>query len=423
VNPDHGTAGPQVAVTETAPAVEHAPVRSRVRLFLTVVSALAVTGAGLEALHHNRIAVGSLLLASVVSSGLASRGPGPVNRPFVLASSGVLFIAGTTAAAMAAITGYQQITDPDHLLLLAVFSMCALAAVFAVVASWLPGWRFREPAVLALLTLALGGLSLHGLTLVSSALTIPSINGSVLFYADQLHERPLYLNFNVTPSVTGIATSEFMDIVNPSTNNRPAPWAVLLTGDARLIHFTTRTPAVHERVLTRSYAATGVLALEPGQLAWGRLAPGQIAQITGQPRVSYTSSDATQTAVSLPDFDLGGFWNTDPVTLSAIARDLGTPLTSPGGLSISVDAGTVSPLDTVVTAIPPLTDPSALSWTFHTDTAPAYKLLNQSAQNSLNGYSFALAILLGAAGAGLLASIQAFVTTVTSRKETDRRIS
>ncbi len=101
----------------------------------------------------------------------------------------------------------------------------------------------------------------------------------------------------------------------------------------------------------------------------------------------------------------------------AIARDLGTPGTSPGGLSIGVDAGHVSPLDTQVTAIPPLTDPYQLSWTFDTETAPEYKLVDQNAQDSLNSYSFALAVLLGAAGAGLLGSIQALVSTAASRKE------
>jgi hypothetical protein len=58
--------------------------------------------------------------------------------------------------------------------------------------------------------------------------------------------------------------------------------------------------------------------------------------------------------VALPDFDVGSVINTDPASLSAIARSLGTPGTPPGGLSIGVDAGSVSPLDTQVTAIPAL---------------------------------------------------------------------
>jgi len=162
---------------------------------------------------------------------------------------------------------------------------------------------------------------------------------------------------------------------------------------------------------------TGVLAEAPGQLLWGQVAPGGVEQVSGQPLASYISRDATETAVSLPDFDLGSLLNTDPVTLSTIARDIDTPGTSPGGLSIGVDAGTVSPLNTQVTAIPALSDPYLLSWTFHTETAPTYKLVDQNAQDSLNSYSFALAVLLGAAGACLLASLQSLVSKAASRKE------
>jgi len=221
----------------------------------------------------------------------------------------------------------------------------------------------------------------------------------------------------VTPSPqSGIPTYEFMDIVNPS-KTRTASWAVLLTGDARLNRLKASGPDVHDQTLTGRHVTTGVLAEAPGRLLWGRLPPGSTEQITGYPRASYISRDTTETAVSLPDFDVGSFLNTDSVTLSAIARKLGTPGTSPGGLSIGVDAGSASPLDTEITALPPLTDPGLLSWTFSTNTAPEYKLVDQNAQDTLNSYSFALAVLLGAAGACLLASLQSVVSTASAQRE------
>jgi hypothetical protein len=367
---------------------------------------------------HRDIAVGVLLLTSMILSGVALRRPGLPGSPPTLAASGVVFAVASTASARVAITGYRQITDPGQLLLLAVFGVCALTVVVLVVVSWLPGWDYREPVLLALQALALGGLSLHGLALLSSALAVPGTSGSVLFYADQLSSQPLYLNFNVTPSPgSGIPTTEFMDVVNPSTNSRPAAWAVLLTGGARLTHLDNRGSDVREQEFSGRAVTTGVLAEAPGQLLWGQVAPGGVEQVSGQPLASYISRDATETAVSLPDFDLGSLLNTDPVTLSTIARDIDTPGTSPGGLSIGVDAGTVSPLNTQVTAIPALSDPYLLSWTFHTETAPTYKLVDQNAQDSLNSYSFALAVLLGAAGACLLASLQSLVSKAASRKE------
>jgi hypothetical protein len=104
----------------------------------------------------------------------------------------------------------------------------------------------------------------------------------------------------------------------------------------RLVHkFTSRYTLI-------GHAPFGILALAPGQLFWGWLPPGGVQQVSGQPTTSYISRNTAQTAVSLPDFDLGSILNTDTATLSAIARDLGTPGTSPGGLSIGVDAGHVS---------------------------------------------------------------------------------
>jgi len=214
-----------------------------------------------------------------------------------------------------------------------------------------------------------------------------------------------------------------MDINNPSTNSKSASWAVLMTGGAKLTHLGSRGGKVHEQTLSGQSLGTGVLAQTTGQLFWGQLVPGGVVQVTGQPVASYVNRDATETAVALPDFDLGSTINTDPATLSSIAEKLGTPGTSPGGLSIGVDAGSVSPLNTQVTAIPALADPSALSWTFQTDTAPAYKLVDQNAQNSLNSYSFALAVLLGAAGACLLAGLQTLVGKTRSRKEQAARQS
>jgi hypothetical protein len=153
-NPDTGTAGPPAARTKEPLPAHHATASSRTGLYLTAVAALAAVGAAVVAVRHIDIAAGFLLLVSMIFCGLVVRGPRPAGRPPATAVSGLLFCLVTTVSAMAAITGYQQISNPDQLLLLAVFSLCALAVVFMVVASWLPRWRYREPAVLALLTLA-----------------------------------------------------------------------------------------------------------------------------------------------------------------------------------------------------------------------------------------------------------------------------
>jgi hypothetical protein len=379
---------------------------------------LAGVGAAAATALHWDIAVGGLLLMSLALSGVAVRGPGPSRSPSIFIAAGAVFVAVSIASGGMVLIGYQQVVDPDQLLLLAVFGVCALTVLVLAVTSWLPNWNYREPVLLIMQAVALGGLSLHGLALLRSTLTVPGISGYVLFYADQPSGQPLYLNVGVTPSPgPGTPTFEFLDIVNPSGNSKPASWAVLLTGGARLTHLDARGPKVHEQALSGHAVRFGALALASGQLLWGQVAPGGTAQVTGQPLNSYVSRDATQTAVSLPDFDLGSVLNTDSATLSAITRDLGAPRTSPGRLSIGVDAGSVSLLNTQVTAFPALTDPRFLSWTFHTETAPTYKLVDQDAQNSLNSYSFALAVLLGAAGACLLAGLQSLVRTAKPQKE------
>jgi hypothetical protein len=387
------------------------------------MATVAADGAGLAARHQAYIAVGSLLLTSMLFSGRALRGFRPSGHLFVFGMLLSLFALVTAFSAMAVAAGYQQFTDPGQLLLLAVFSLCALAILFMVVMSWLPGWRYREPALLALLTLALGGLSLHGLNLITSVLDIPATTGSVILYADQPTSQHLQVNFQVTPiPFPNPPFPNFvrMEIVDPSTNDKPSSWALLLTGDARLTNVTT---LAHQQTVEETLAGGASTALpegpvsEPGQLFWDRLTPGEASLIIGQPITSYISFNATESAVSLPDFMVGSKQNTDNATMSTIIKDLGTPGTSSSGLSFDVDAGSVSPLNEVVTAIPPLTDPSELSWTFDTETAPAYKVIEQDALDSQTSYSFALAVLLGVAGAGLLASIQALVSAAASRKE------
>lgn len=418
VKREQGAGDPAAGATRVSQPTRRVAPSSRARLFLATGALLAGAGAGAAAVHHGYIAVGGLLLASLALSGVAVRGPGLTRSPAAFVTAGVVFAAVSVASAWTVVVGYQQVADPYQLLLLAVFGVCGLTVLVLAAASWLPGWNYREPVLLVMQALALGGLSLHGLALLGSTLSVPGISGSVLFYADQPPGQPLYLNVGVTPSpAPGIPTFEFMDIINPSTNTKPASWAVLLTGGARLAHPDGRGSKLREQALPARAATTGVLAETAGQLLWGQVAPGSVEQFSGQPLSSYVSRDATQTAVSLPDFDLGSILNTDPMTLSAITRDLGAPLTSPGGLSIGVDARSVSLLNTQVTAFPALADPRFLSWTFHTETAPTYKLADQSAQDSLNSYSFALAVLLGAAGACLLAGIQALLSASASRKE------
>lgn len=413
---EQGAGDPDAGATRVPQPTRRAAPSSRARLLLAAGAVLAGVGAGATAVHHGYVAADGLLLASLALSGVAVRGP--ARNPAAFVAAGVVFAAVSIASAWAAVSGYQQVADPYQLLLLAVFGVCGLTVLVLAAASWLPGWSYREPVLLVMQALALGALSLHGLALLGSTLSVPGISGSVLFYADQPPGQPLYLNVGVTPSpASGIPTFEFMDIVNPSTNTKPASWAVLLTGGARLAHLDGRGSKVRQQALPGRAAATGVLAEAAGLLLWGQVAPGSVEQFSGQPLSSYVSRDATQTAVSLPDFDLGSILNTDPTTLSRVTRDLGVPSTSSGGLSIGVDAGSVSLLNTQVTAFPALADPRFLSWTFHTETAPTYKLADLGAQDSLNSYSFALAVLLGAAGACLLAGLQALLSASASRKD------
>jgi hypothetical protein len=432
-NPEAGVLEPAVPETQTP----HTATADRkggigLRLSLAAVAVAAGFGAAVAARHQSDIADGSLLLTSMLLSGLALRGLRLFDHRFFFVVLFGFFAAMTVAAGRVAIIDYQQLTDPGQLLLLAAFSLCGLAILFLVVTSWVPGWRYRESALLALLTLALGGLSLHGLNLITSVLDMPVVSGSVILYADQPAGQQLRLYFHVAPlPISEFPGQEYMELVDPSTNTRPSSWAVLLTGDARLMNVTTDA---HQKTLEETLAggaSTTDLSgsgpePEPGQLFWGQLAPGDFSLISGEPIASYISVNATETAVSLPDFMVGSDQNTDKATMSAITRGLGAPRTSPGGLSIGVDAGSVSPLDEAVTAVPPLTNPSELSWTFNAETAPAYKLIDQNALDSQNSYSFALAVLLGVAGAGLLASIQALVSTAgDSRKEqpnTPRRL-
>lgn len=102
----------------------------------------------------------------------------------------------------------------------------------------------------------------------------------------------------------------------------------------------------------------------------------------------------------------------------------GTPtFRAPSDFTMNIDAGFLPPSYYVSQAAPALTpdanDQNELLWTTHSlSITPSVAVGNDGAADITSDILFVFAILLGVAGAALLASMQSFIHILSSRKST-----
>jgi hypothetical protein len=115
----------------------------------------------------------------------------------------------------------------------------------------------------------------------------------------------------------------------------------------------------------------------------------------------------------------------DPKTKAAILTALHTMPNDRKSsyFTVNVTGGQPGPLQTIIGSSPnksPETaDSSGLNWSSHQGVAVSYAAVDQDALDTNNNLLFVFAILLGAAIAGLLASLQSLIHILSSRKQVD----
>jgi hypothetical protein len=353
----------------------------------------------------------ALAVASLILFGFLLRGPQVrYGRIVVIVScvgAGLAIALGLTAAVELALT-----VDPIQLLILGAVGLAALGFSLFLFATWAPGWPYVEPMALAVLAVFVGAVSLTGLRILSSPLDEPTPVGYGELYVQGHTHGPISLVVATSPQNEDRSVS--LDIENLSRS--PARWALLLAADARLDHLILDS-GVNERRFAVPIGAD-VAGFWGAQLFWGRTAPGDFDEISGNAVTSYAAASVSRTAVVLPSYGPGYPPGPDAASAAIIRRVLGGQPAQPSSWhpDITVDAGPLDLLSTVTQARPPLADPTWLRWNSHGITFVSFATLNQHADDIVRNYFFALATLVGVAGAGLLAGVQAAVHIAAHRE-------
>jgi hypothetical protein len=159
----------------------------------------------------------------------------------------------------------------------------------------------------------------------------------------------------------------------------------------------------------------------PGQLFSGTLGPESTAGIHGKPYGgSFARDTSSKAAVSLPTYGQGIESEIPDIIAALINKTLGgKPIYDPYW-TLTVLGGSLQPLDSVTQASPvlaanPNIPSNILEWTGPSTIKASYTIVNQGLLDEDNNIMFVFAILLGAAGAGMLASLQGIIHVLSSR--------
>jgi hypothetical protein len=316
--------------------------------------------------------------------------------------------------------------------------IAGLSIALATGVTWIPGWPFAEPIALGLISITLGVLCWPGLSPLLQPVAYPGEDGAALLFAAGPAGQRLSLIVQTDPdNLYGRPTSESFQIANHGSD--PDRWALLLLADARLIR-----PAVSGyRMLTIPFTidffppaslvpqnsqsrlvgivSDNLLLAYGGQLLNGSLAGGASVDITGRSAGQFFEDSAGRSAVSLPFYGQGELAEFDSKTDKAITGALGASpsVIPPSDFTVTVGSGPLYPTESLTLSQPALAagsgDPTELNWDSHSVISVDYQTLNQYEADSATDSLFVFAILLGVAGAGVVASLQSAIRAVLSR--------
>jgi hypothetical protein len=386
-------------------------------------------------LNHKSAAV-ALFLGALVLVAIPLRGPMPI--PELTGSHrGALFmvfaffcgevVLGLFLTELAVYTRSQ----PVDLLLALLLGMFVMGVGLSLAMTWV-GKRRRlvAPTALGLITLALGALTLQILGPLFKSVTPPNVNGAGLLFISAPPSQPVHLSASLDDRYATFSQGfrqytghegVHLSIATPR-GHRLVRWALLLIGDARIgdgptgdAHFTRSCVMCFEepRLKTSKYIPHVQWAghSAPADLFWGTLHGRDSQSISGQPVGSYVSAASSQTAVSLPFYGTGSK-DVDGGTLATIRKALGTnPVPRASGDFTVTTTVTPGPtlLNTLTTAVPPLTNPKRFQWQSHSHLLVALETLNHAADDDVHNALFILGVVLGGAAGGLLAGLQRFL--------------
>jgi hypothetical protein len=389
---------PQVATAAATSAEE--PVG---RAFWPVLVALPVTATAVGSLWVSGPLVSALLATiALIASALALRGPQLILRRWVaVVHVGCLLVAVGVVSYLVVRGALRFVEDIGTLLVLMVAAIAVVGVVAWLASSWRWGGRMLEPAALALVASILVAISLPGIVTFGAPLDTRQADGFIwVFTADPSLEVTLQIVV-ADPVETDLDSTKLWFQVTTAERGR---WALLLEGDA-LLH-------------TEDFLY-GDTTLQDFSYYGEQLVSGVgTSSFIGHTSTSLARASSSRSAFRFPMVRKGvggGFlqdvWRT--------ALDTAEP-SVPARLDVSFDAGLVGP-DWAITQVspPPEPDRYRLIWRSQDDLLLPIFLVQfdqQTEDLARNGF-FGIAILLGTAGACLLAAMQVLIRPVAGRTQ------
>jgi hypothetical protein len=288
-----------------------------------------------------------------------------------------------------------------------LFGIFAFGILVCLVATWLRSWRFTESVGVGLVAVALGALCLPGLRLLTQQVKPPYQTGSALLFASGQPDQSLQL-FVTVSGVQETSQSESFQVRNLSKH--PIRWVLLIVGGARMHRYWIDPGVrVNDLAAAGSYLNTPDTTA-PSQIFYGSLGAGATVFVNGISAERFADSNSHETGVTLPSYGEGFISELSPATKTAVINTLGEqPTVRRRSLfTTRVVTTPIFPDDTVTSPglNPSDAPPDALEWKVHDPYPLDFTITNQQAAEAVSNFMFAFAILLGVAGAGVMASLQ-----------------
>jgi hypothetical protein len=394
--------------------------RRRLLPWFGIATVLALLPIAISAVHIQNIPLaGVCLLVGISACAYFIRGPRRhYNWPLFITFI-ILFEILVLASLFLLLVEETSISDVISLLTVTVFCICGLSIIVCLGATWLRTMRFTEPLAIGTVAVAVGLLCIPGLRLASEQLTPPFFTGSVLLFATGHPNQRISLytgvvgvqDFIGSPPVRG---DELLQVNNLSKH--PLRWALLVTGEARIPKYKISSPGVGHLELTASGSGLSSSSYKvAAQLFWGKLAGHRNLSLHGTSEGSFYDSTTDKAAITLPYYNEGRLSDLSSATKATIVSILkASPVyRSASDFTLRISSGPMYPLDSITAAsLNPVQNPNNpgfLEWTVHTGTSISYAIEDQGAADVSSNALFVFAVLLGVAGAGVIASLQSTI--------------
>ena len=362
------------------------------------------------------LGAGAFMLIAIALPALLLRGPEFHHSRSLLFCAYLLFLLllSLLMASLYFLLSNYSANDPATEIELALIGLIGLGVVLSTAASWVDRWPLAEPIALGIISVALGAICIPGLRDYTQLPSVRDDPGSAHLFATGKTTQPLSFSVTYGSSESFQTLGESFQIKNVNGAG-PVNWALLIVGDARdpdLVHDVPRT------VRSMSLDTRG-----REQLLWGTLKPGKSAAFALYSTKDFCTSRGPRSVCMLPEYGEGNIGDLDPSARTSVLKALnGNPATRGPQLATKV-VSYHTPLESMVVAIPAADERSsvkgAFQWTSNNAIEVQYLTAPQQGDDPTTNALFIYAVLLGAAGGGLITSIQGIISA--SRAQASER--